>query len=178
MIEKEYKGLLDKNSYERLAKLNWTKKFTQINFYYGNNTITDNKNLTIRVRAVDNVFYLQIKVKTNSKQNIMICNEYEKVINSIPQQLSVDQIKEIWQDYPYSDVSLEGFLITERYVQPYKNCEIMLDKNLYNGLTDYEIEIEYNDDTQQIDEILAQLNLSKNLKTSFGKYGRFKASCR
>lgn len=63
MIEKEIKILLSKEQYEKIEKVfSWKKKFTQINFYYGDlEKIDENGELTVRVRQNGDNYKLQIK---------------------------------------------------------------------------------------------------------------------
>ena len=80
MIEKEIKILLSKEQYEKIEKVfSWKKKFTQINFYYGDlEKIDENGELTVRVRQNGDNYKLQIKKPVVYDEALHIKEEYER----------------------------------------------------------------------------------------------------
>lgn len=173
MKEKEWKGIIDKNKYEKLILEKWDKEFVQVNFYFSNEKLMENGNITIRIRCINNLMLLQIKVKNGVENNVRISDEYEKTIDVIPYEISETEIKQIWKEYSFGDIFLLGFLITERRIKQIKGVEIALDRNSYNGITDYEIEFEYKEDHEGVFDLVAKMNIDNNLQTGVGKYNRF-----
>ena len=83
-------------------------------------------------------------------------------------------MRDIWKDYKYDNVKLIGFLITDRKIVERNGIEIDIDKNIYEGNIDYEIEFEYKDDKAVIENIIADMELEDSIYQGKGKYERFK----
>ena len=83
-------------------------------------------------------------------------------------------MRDIWGDYKYDNVKLIGFLITDRKIVERNGIEIDIDKNIYEGNIDYEIEFEYKDDDAVIDNIIIDMELEDKIYQGKGKYERFK----
>lgn len=96
MIEKEIKILLSKEQYEKIEKVfSWKKKFTQINFYYGDlEKIDENGELTVRVRQNGDNYKLQIKkpvVYDEALDEFIEMLDMKEFINQPVRQLSLGQ---------------------------------------------------------------------------------------
>lgn len=103
MIEKEIKILLSKEQYEKIEKVfSWKKKFTQINFYYGDlEKIDENGELTVRVRQNGDNYKLQIKKPVVYDEALHIKEEYERDIKDLPDKILGEQLKDILgMDFP------------------------------------------------------------------------------
>ena len=61
----------------------------------------------------------------------------------IPEYISYKDLRDIWKEYSLGDVKLVGFLVTDRKIIKRNGAEIAVDKNMYEGKTDFEVEIEY-----------------------------------
>lgn len=117
MIEKEIKILLSKEQYEKIEKVfSWKKKFTQINFYYGDlEKIDENGELTVRVRQNGDNYKLQIKKPVVYDEALHIKEEYERDIKDLPDKILGEQLKDILgMDFP--DFYMLGKLETQRKV--------------------------------------------------------------
>lgn len=175
MIEKEIKILLSKEQYEKIEKVfSWKKKFTQINFYYGDlDKIDENGELTVRVRQNGDGYKLQIKKPVVYDEALHIKEEYEREIKEFPEKILGEQLKEILgMDFP--DFYMLGKLETQRKVfYPNQDVEISLDMNTYFGKVDYEIEIEFGKEVpKELLLLLADNGIKLKEKTD-GKFARF-----
>ena len=175
MIEKELKILLTKEQFVCLVKqFEWDQIRTQVNYYYtDNNNYIKNSGITIRVRECNNTIALQLKVPVSEQGAIHMKQEIETFINEIPQKIDGDFLSKLCS-VSLPDVSLAGFMVTERYIYKWSNdIEICLDKNKYLDVEDYEIEIEYKGN---IDESIFDFLNKNNIEIKDdvkGKCGRF-----
>lgn len=174
VIEKEAKGLVARNDYSLLnSALTWDTKLVQINFYYTNNLIeTKYPNIHIRIRCTGEKMCLQIKNRIKQEHNYRECIEYEIEMAQIPIQIDEKTLRQTWGDYCFGDVKLLGFLVTERAIKNIGSARVMLDRNVYNGKEDYEIEIEC-DSIEVAGQTITALELDDKMKLAHGKYERF-----
>lgn len=135
MFEYEKKIILSDDEYFILQQIKGkdSPTITQINYYYDFNDFSMNKKgVTCRIREKDGIYQATIK---EHNQRIEDCSvEHSmKVFNEHDNRLFVDM-----------GLILQGCLTTERTIlYSDKICEVVLDKNIYLGCTDYELEIEY-----------------------------------
>lgn len=173
MIEKEYKVLLSKKKYEELLNLfDFSQAFTQINFYYKERG-EEHLDTTIRVRAVNNQIFLQVKEPISKEKGIHVKKEYQREIKEIPYRIESEILNSLCKAKTYQDCFLIGILVTERKVVIRENYEIAMDINYYCGVVDYELEIEFD---KNVDVELIQLLENKGVYkkvNSEGKYTRF-----
>ncbi len=144
MREKEFekKLLLTQREYEALAELFSAKKaytYTQVNYYYDTPDCDfSGKDVTIRIRSKDGYF-----IKTKKTH----CGEF-----NMEEYVSIDKLPHGFvQDG--RNVFLKGKLTTFRseiFIR--EGLCLVLDRNDYLGLTDYELELEYGDS----DELVAE----------------------
>lgn len=173
MIEKEYKVILNKEQYEKiLNSFEFLEPVVQINFYYKENK-SRFIDTTIRVRFKDKKIKLQVKELISIRNGIYVRREYEKSLKEVPLIIKGKTLNELCESNRYQDCLFIGVLITERRVIHINDCEMALDINHYCGITDYELEIEFE---KEIDSgILEFLNSEKIYKNQVvkGKYERF-----
>lgn len=137
MYEYEIKVLLTEEEYNALCSniQNIQETVIQTNYYYDTlDMFFNKKGTTYRVRKVEDEFIATIKEHTSKLFGHNCSKEISK------------KVKGINDIAFFGDTSLIllGKLITERRVCYEKNnCQIVLDKNIYLGNTDYELEIEY-----------------------------------
>ena len=117
MIEKEIKILLSKEQYEKIEKVfSWKKKFTQINFYYGDlEKIDENGELTVRVRQNGDNYKLQIKKPVVYDEALHIKEEYERDIKDLPDKIWESSLKIFWVWIFQTFICLENWKLKERY---------------------------------------------------------------
>jgi uncharacterized protein YjbK len=180
MIELEYKYLLDKESFNNITNLlnkkYSVKKILQLNYYYDSDDFYfTNNDITFRIRQKEEDLNIEIKTLKSRSGNLNIKNEFKEKINNLP--LSFDINKTEWKNIlNYNGIiNLKGVLITERLIcHPSEGIEIDLDKNLYLGQIDYELEIEYEENYKKdVNNVVKELINIDEFESHKGKNGRF-----
>lgn len=174
MTEKEYKVLINQDDYkELLGSFGFNKNYRQVNYYFDTK---DNycklNNITIRIREKENKYYLQVKVPIKYDNALHIKKEYEKTYSFLKTQITSDELKTL-TCLEIPTVNCIGMLATQRKEYIINDSILCLDKNEYNGVIDYELEIEFQ---RQVDKsvipILNEMGLNFD-KTVDGKFSRF-----
>jgi len=182
MREYEYKLLLNKDDYSNILtdlieRYNKYDEILHINYYFDTKDNLFHRNdITFRVRQKEETLYLEIKTPVKKENNLSIKNEISKRISSF-KEIS-KEIKNIELPFQsYCDITLLGTLVTERikFIVNDK-ISIEMDKSFYLGKTDYEIEIEFDSENQEIAEKLfdnLSLKVMNRLFSPGGKRERF-----
>ena len=176
MIENEFKVMLDENRYKMLLTLYPFETKEQTNYYYDTDNLTmSEKRITVRVRELDRKYYLQLKLPTGTTHSRV---ELSKEINNIPETISSMELEILAknQGIKFPDVKRLGALKTIRSVYKFQGGEVDLDKSEYFGKTDYEVEIEFTDETaarSMLNEITQKLDISPCSDVCTGKIHRF-----
>lgn len=180
MIENEYKILTDKNTFYNMLEYitdNYKdadkKRIVQCNYYYDTeNFDLYNNFITFRIRQKEKSLTQQIKIK-NVVTNTQISEEIEQSVSAVENSYKPDEL--LNQFEIYDDINLLGSLVTERTHHIINDglC-IDFDITMYLGITDYEIEIEYDEDMKSEAEKIYNI-ISENIsdRTINGKYARF-----
>lgn len=180
MVENEFKIMLTEQQYNAIHEMYfWDSEAEQVNTYFDSADLQlSERHITCRVRSVNGRFLLQMKLPAAELGNGAISRiELERELDGIPQQISAKELKELSGAESLPDVQLLGTLTTFRSAKHFPGAEIDLDKSEYFGKTDYELEIEYTDETAAkalLDEISARADISSNA-TVTGKIRRFLA---
>lgn len=141
-LETEYKFLLSKSEFvmieARCDELGLKKsQYVQINYYYDTeDNVYFKNNTTIRIRQIENALKMQIKQHRSTNSEFRLSDEYEKEVEQLPRVV----------DHPDTNERLicKGFLVTERKKYLFgNNIRVCLDHNLYLGVSDYEVEVEF-----------------------------------
>ncbi len=175
MIEKELKQLITQRQFEQLlCEFRIDEVITQTNHYYSDDEgALKARQITVRVREIDGRYKLQVKMPISEEGALHIKKEYEEKLETLPALFSGDKISHITGEC-IADCKKNGFLTTERHICRWDdNTELCIDKSSYLGVTDYEIELEYQ---QEIDDrLLEKLGQSSiNFDADcIGKYSRF-----
>ena len=178
MIESEFKVMLTAEQYDKLRSLyEWDRELTQTNYYYDTEALSlVGAHITCRVRRIDGVHYLQMKLPTGVDYSRV---ELEKELGGeLPDALSAAMLNELSGRSDMPDVKLLGGLTTFRSVKKLDGAEIDLDKSSYFGKTDYELEIEFTDETAArslLDELTAAAGIVRTSYVCLGKLHRFLA---
>lgn len=173
MIEREYKVLLHKKEYDRLLKLfKFSEAFTQVNFYYKEKE-NEHLDTTIRIRALKDKLFLQVKEPISKEREIHVKKEYQREVREVPYAIESAVLNSLCKKNKYHDCFYLGVLITERKVAIIENCEIAIDINYYCDVVDYELEIEFKKEIKP--ELISILNQQCicNKENMDGKYTRF-----
>lgn len=146
MTEYEKKLLLTEDEYRYLMKHFGHKNpfiqkniFTQINYYFDTDDFSMNRqNKTCRIRLKDGKYKVTVK-----KHSLGTDHSTETEMEMYTQLDS--------NVFTNMGLKLQGKLITHRcVVMKEANWEVVLDKNEYLGQTDYELEIEYKSEYQEV----------------------------
>ena len=149
MNEFEHKITLTEEEYNHLLMLlgSTPGSTKQINYYYDTDDLSMNaQNVTCRLRFKNGKYQATMKVH--------MPDSYCSVEIDMPTPCCVEK-----NVFTAMGLKYQGKLITERTVLM-KNSEfkIVLDKNIYLGVVDYEVEIEYSDSVKQSNvDILSHL---------------------
>ena len=135
ILEYEKKILLNREEYEALYEsLCFDKKpILQTNYYFDCESLSMNKKgITCRVRKKGDKYYTVIKRHSSTNNG---CSK-EDIID-VQKRFDPEAFKCL-------GLSFKGCLITERYtVLEDTFCKVVVDRNIYLGKTDFELEVEY-----------------------------------
>lgn len=173
MIEKEIKIMMNEEEYNKaLALFKLDKVIVQKNHYYSCE-VSFRRNITIRIREIGNKFFLQVKVPVSEERNLSVKREYEAEVNGVTPVIAAQKLYEL-TGTEFDEARYMGILETHRSIcRPNSHTEICIDRNIYFGIVDYELEIEYTGEYPS--EQLALLNEAgiNCDKALMGKYSRF-----
>lgn len=163
MIENELKVMLSTEEYNAILNIpiKSVKTATQINYYYDTpDFIMTDSRITYRIRKKNGLYVATIK--THLGNDSFKSDEHETFLG------------ETFDDKCFTDMGLMlfGCITTERTsIICFDGVEVMLDKNVYLGHTDYEMEIEYQNNCDEkamliitdISELLHKQNVKTNV---------------
>lgn len=175
MIENEFKIMLTSEQYEKLlSQYKWDKTVVQTNHYYDTDVLRlSDAHITCRVREIDGSYFLQMKFPAAREYSRV---ELEKPLSALPETISADDLLKSDGHDALPDVKRLGALTTTRSIKRFNGAEIDLDKSEYFGITDFELEIEFTDETAArslLAEITEKLSLQPNSEVCTGKIRRF-----
>ena len=135
MFEYEKKIMLTADEYLSIAMLvfKYAPSQTQTNYYFDNDDFSMNeKGITCRIRAKAGKYKATVKNHNVEHPDCSIEVDLVEKTEFEPQIFNV------------FDLHQQGKLVTDRIVL-YKDsfCEMVLDRNVYLGHTDFELEVEY-----------------------------------
>ena len=148
-VEIEFKSALSQDDYNKLInKYQKEKIYPQNNFYFDTNELQiRERKAGLRVRELNGKFELTLKLSSSEGKieiNQQISNIlFDNLINNytFPEgEVRFNLVEVLNVDIP--KIRYLGNLLTYRMDLNYKNALISIDKSLYNGIVDYEIEIE------------------------------------
>ena len=141
MLEYEKKIMLTADEYLSILMLmcKYAPIETQTNYYFDNDDLSMNeKGITCRIRAKDGKYKATIK---NHNAEQLECS------------IEVDLVEKTEFDPQiFNALGLyhQGDLVTDRVViHKDSTCEMVLDRNVYLGHTDFELEVEYNKESER-----------------------------
>lgn len=161
-IEIEFKTPLEEKQYNDLLQLLELENniFKQTNFYFDSDDLHfRNNKIVLRIRKKGDHFY-KITSKSHSDQGA-----YEQHV-LLDEQEAISMIENGFNTKNFFDidvnVKLVGSLDNYRVSTPYKDGELFLDKCVYYGITDHELEYEVDNfdiGKKHFEEFLKQHNI-------------------
>lgn len=151
-IEIEAKALVNKEEYGRLVKrFKEYPSFSQTNYYID----TEKSDLRVdglglRIREKDNSYEMTLKAPLSQGLLEKTAHLSKEEFNNFVKKgiFPENDLKRFLTmlDIDVNELHILASLRTERTDIPYLGGKLSLDKNEYNGLTDYEIELEFNNE--------------------------------
>ena len=144
-IEQELKLLLTEREYNILLNASNSQPVKQTNYYFSNKTTATD--VMIRIRERQGTFLACFKQCLSFVNDVAVCDEREaEVMDSfcklaISRGITSSELKSLF-NITYPDVKYVGQMETYRTKFVLQNLNIELDKNVYLGTTDYELECE------------------------------------
>ena len=174
MRETELKSIIDEETYTRVKRaINWESVKEQSNYYYTDRAgLLREKRVMVRIRVVDDIPKIQVKLHKNSGSPLQICEEMEYSIDGVPDVIDGETAKKI-TGMETGELYKMGVAVTKRRSLIRQGSELCLDKTTYFDKTDYEVELEYEDKmSAELLMKLTSLGVAFN-KNSVGKFSRF-----
>lgn len=145
--EKEFHTLINKELYTKLiSTYHFDRELNITNVYFS----LLNKNYMLRMRSTnDKEFELTLKItseKENIEHNQSLTKEEYLAIKKDPSLINGDILKDLKNiQFNIKNLKIIGELHCFRLEKDFNDHLLVLDKNEYNGVVDYDIEIESND---------------------------------
>ena len=183
MLEYEKKIMLTADEYLSILMLmcKYVPMQTQTNYYFDNDNFSMNeKGITCRIRAKDGKYKATVKNHNADHPDCSIEVDLVEKTEFDPQIFNVFGLHH------------QGELVTDRVVMHKDSmCEMVLDRNVYLGHTDFELEVEYSKESERraqtlidnigeclvateqltgIDEFLARVGQGKSKSQRFFEY--------
>ena len=159
MLEYEKKIMLTADEYQAIVKL-LCKDLpikTQTNYYFDTDNLDMNSNgITCRIREKDGRYKATIKSHCAERPDCSVEEDLSEKTDFYP------------SSFTGFGLRYQGELVTDRIVvQKDSDCELVIDRNTYLGYEDFELEIEYREESEymaqellkRIAEILIAVNL-------------------
>lgn len=179
MVENEFKLMLTEQQYRKIRSLyQWDKVVVQTNHYYDTDDLAlSPRHITCRVRELSGECLLQMKLPNGLAYSRI---ELERRIGAtVPNTLSTEMLCSLAGEYldeALPDVNRLGSLTTERCVKRFDGAELDLDKSTYFSVTDFELEIEFTDESAAralLSEIKSAAGITEAAEVCSGKVHRF-----
>lgn len=149
-IEIEAKALVEEKDYRALCHaFPNAERYRQTNYYIDSDDRTLAKEgIALRIREKAGVYEMTLKTPLSQglleKTNIISMNQFAMLrdFGDFPQA----DLKRflLMLDFDVEKLKILTSMTTERVDIPYQGGLLSIDKNTYNGITDYEVEFEYN----------------------------------
>lgn len=143
--------------------------YVQVNYYFDTPDLAlASAHAMLRVRRKKNCLYLQYKNKRKRVGEMLLCDEWEAELKEMPRTVNPSRF---FDEAPDAECSLLGDLVTHRRDFIFPGAVVSLDENIYLGKTDFEIEIEGEEDA--IETVAAFLSAQGESRQGNGKFSRF-----
>ena len=156
MEEMEYKHMLTREEYGRIGAWmddeNAPPVFVQINYYYDTGDYDlHREDVTLRIRQTEDRLLCQCKFESGRGRDngAQARTELEKRIGALPTEIDPGKCFDHPQVRDLPRAHLLGCLVTERRVYAVEpGVDVTLDRSHYLGQTDWELEIEYDENRE------------------------------
>lgn len=177
-IEQELKLSLDEREYRILLEQAQIEPQLQTNFYFRHSGMT--RDVMVRIRQKGNVYLLCYKRRMSDSDSVMVCDERECELSPdyadtmLNRGITKAELKRILDVDLEDDLDLLGSVDTYRAKFELEEWTLELDKNIYLGHIDYELECE-NSDVVALDRLKNYLSYVYGIviKPSLPKLARF-----
>ena len=177
-LEQELKLRLDEREYGILSQLTQAEPQLQINYYFAYRQMPRDE--MVRVRKKGDAYTLCYKKRLADIDGVNVCDERESKLETVHAQyiltrgLTVDEMRKLCGVAVPEQLRLLGSMETFRTRFVWNEWTLELDKNVYLGATDYELESE-NGDASRLDGLKNRLYYDFGIrsKPSLPKIERF-----
>ncbi|KGX92704.1 adenylate cyclase [Pontibacillus halophilus JSM 076056 = DSM 19796] len=171
-IEIEFKNLVEENEYHKLMNafnLKQEDLFSQTNHYFETNDhALKSHKAALRIRKKNDTWTLTLKEPHPEglleTHDTLTEEEARAWMNNTPTDAPHVMKRLNALQVPVSSLRYLGALTTERIEVPYNETTVVLDKSLYNGQSDYELELEASEKQHGSDvfhSLLSQYDIPK-----------------
>lgn len=149
-IEIEAKALIKKADYDKLKKLfKDYPSYVQTNYYIDNkDNVMRKEGFALRVREKEDLYEMTLKTPLSEGLLEKNCSWSKEQFDAFMKhgKFPEGDIKRFLTmlDIDVDTLYVKTSLTTTRIDIPYKGGKLSIDENHYSGLTDYEVELEYN----------------------------------
>lgn len=171
-LEQELKLQLDEREYEVLAALTSSKPQLQVNYYFYPETFSPD--VMVRVREKNGRFVLGYKQRLQQHNGVTVCDERECEISAdfaqsmLSRGIRYGEINGMLKTQLDEDLRCVGKTETYRTAFDLERWHLELDKNVYLGKTDYELECEC-EQVQQLTELENYLAYTYGIVVKYSK---------
>lgn len=178
-IEQELKLSLTKWEYDAILRANNAEPKLQTNFYFAGRMLQADE--MVRIRQKDGKYILCYKKRLSQRSGVLVADERECEIDEqtarkyIENGIAKVELLESLSVHMAYDLRCVGSLDTYRAKFKLKEWTIELDKNVYLGKTDYELECE-SDRVESLEQLKSYLGYAYGvvLRASKPKSERFR----
>lgn len=177
-LEQELKLSLTEREYRILAEKSGKEPKLQTNCYFTSKSMPQSE--MVRVRIADGKYILCYKQRLSDRRGVFVCDEREKELDEdtarafIARGIKKLQILELLSAHMAEDLYYIGSMDTYRTKFQLDEWRLELDKNVYLGVTDYELECE-SAQAESLEKLKSYLSyyFGITLKASCPKVERF-----
>ena len=178
-IEIEAKALVSQDEYRTLChSFKNAERYTQTNYYIdSDDRILAKEGIALRIREKAGVYELTLKTPLSQglleKTNLITMNDFA-MLRDFGDFPNADLKRFLLMlDLDVEKLKILTYMTTERIDIPYQGGLLSLDRNTYNGITDYEIEFEYNN-MEEAEKILLGMLKEHNIDAKISRSSKSK----
>lgn len=176
-IEIEAKALVSQDEYRKLTHFfRGNRRYMQTNYYIDSEDRALSKNgIALRIREKAGVYELTLKTPLSEgllEKNTLISIEDFATLRDFGEFPKGDTARFLTMlDFDVQSLKILTSLSTERIDVDYEGGLLSIDRNVYSGKVDYEIEFEYNS-LEKAKEILSKLLSDNEIECHFNEISK------